>query len=258
MSRLEDIRTRLDGHTLVRSVDAVDKGHVRIETAFLYPDGAHVDIFVPHDEPLFPPARLTDLGQTMSWLLDLQVRPWLSKKRQRLVEDALRLYDVEQQGGELIARLPGEDALMDGIVRLGQACVRVADIANTRRTSLQTGVSEEVEEVLADAEVDYEPNAELQGRFGAMVRVDFLVTGRRTRSALLTLASANTSQAHVIANEIFRKWYDLETPARSEQRVTVFDDRHDTYRTEDLDRLRGISDVVALSEKQTLQDLVAA
>jgi len=258
MSRVEDIRNQLDGHRLVRSIDTVEKGHVRIETVFLYPDGSHVDLFVADDTPLLPPSRLSDLGQTMSWLLDVQVRPWLSKKRQRLVEDALRIYDVEQDGGALVTSLPSMDELVDGVVRLGQACVRVADIANTRRTSLQTGVADEVEEVLADAAVEYEPNAELQGRFGAAVRLDFLVTGRRTQSALLTLASANTSQAHVIANEIFRKWYDLDTPARTEQRVTVFDDRQDTYRDEDLDRLRGMSDVIALSDRQTLQDLVAA
>lgn len=105
-------------------VDALDKGHVRIQTAFLYPDGSHVDVFVPGDAPLLPPSKLTDLGQTMSWLLDLQVRPGLSKKRQRLVEDALRIYDVEQIGGALITSFPSMDEIVDGVVRLGQACVR--------------------------------------------------------------------------------------------------------------------------------------
>lgn len=70
------------------------------------------------------------------------------------MEDALRIYDVKQDGGSLVTSFPSMDEIVDGVVRLGQACVRVADIANTRRTSLQRGVSEEV---LADAEVDYEP-----------------------------------------------------------------------------------------------------
>ena len=72
---------------------------MRIETAFLYPDGASVELFVAEEPGLFPIQRLTDLGQTMAWLLDVQVKPWLSRKRQGFLEDALRLYGVEQRGG---------------------------------------------------------------------------------------------------------------------------------------------------------------
>jgi hypothetical protein len=38
----------------------------------------------------------------------------------------------------------------------------------------------------------------------------------------------------------------------------VFDDRHDAYRVEDLNRIRSMSDLIALSDKQTLRDLLAA
>jgi len=55
----------------------------------------------------------------------------------------------------------------------------------------------------------------------------------------------------------FRRWYDLDVPERREQKVTVFDDRFDVYRDEDLNRLRDLSDVVALSDRQTLRDLLA-
>lgn len=258
MIDLDDIQTRLHGHALVRGVDRVPKGHVRLETAFLYPDGGSVDVFVVKEEPLFPRLKLSDLGQTISWLGDVQVRPWLSKKRQRLIEDALRIHHVRQSGGALEADLASLDDLVSGIVRLGQSCVRVADLTYTRRTALQVGISEEVEEVLAEADLDYETNVELEGRFGSKVRVDFLVPTVRRMSAILALSSANSSQAHIVANEIFRKWYDLVSPERSEQRITIFDDRYDVYRTEDLERLRDVSEVVALSERQLLVDLLAA
>ena len=252
-----NVQAQFTGHPLVRSVDRLPKGHVRLETGFLYPDGASVDVFLVEEAPLLPSSKLSDLGQTMSWLLDVQVKPWLSKKRQRFVEDALRVYGVTQSGGALELPLePGK--LVDGVVRLGQACVRVADLIYTRRTSLQAGVVEEVEEVLADSELDYQPGAELDGRFGARVRVDFLVRGHRTSSTLLTLSSYNSSAAHGAANEIFRKWYDLDIPARSEQRVTILDDRSDVYRSEDVQRLKNISDVVPLSDRQSLVDLLAA
>lgn len=253
-----EIKRLAEGHSLVRNVDQLPKGHVRLETAFLYPDGSSVDVFVVEESPLLRTLKLSDLGQTTSWLLDVQVRPWLSKKRQRFLEDALRIYDVKQAGGALERPLPTTDSLIDGLVKLGQACVRVADLTYTRRSALQSSVNEDLEEFLADAELEFEPNQELEGRHGAKVRVDFLVKGPRVTSSLLALASGNASQAHVAANEIFRRWYDLDVPERPENRVTVFDDRFDVYREDDLRRLRDLSDVVALSDRQAMKDLLAA
>jgi len=258
MADLNEIQKRLKGHSIVRHVDQVPRGHVRIETAFLYPEGSSVDLFVPEDRTLVPQLRLSDLGRTMEWLLDVQVRPWLSKKRQSFVEDALRVHGVRQEGGALEVPLASLDEIVEGVVRLGQTCVRVADLIYTRRSSLQAPATEEVEEILAEGELDYEANSELEGRFGNRVRVDFLVHGQRTHSAVLTWSSANTSQAHVQANEIFRRWYDLDIPARKEQRVTVFDDRYDVYREDDLKRLRDKSAVVGLSDRIGILDLLAA
>lgn len=252
------IKALAAGHSLVRHVDELPKGHVRLETAFLYPDGSSVDVFVVEEIPLLQTLKLSDLGQTTSWLLDVQVRPWLSKKRQRFLEDALRLYDVKQAGGALERPLASPASLIDGLVKLGQACVRVADLTYTRRSALQSSVNEDLQEFLADAELEFEANQELEGRQGTKVRVDFLVKGPRVTSAVLALASGNSSQAHVAANEIFGRWYDLDVPERAEHRVTVFDDRFDVYREDDLRRLRNLSDVVALSDRQAMKDLLAA
>lgn len=258
MIDVKDIERRLSGHTLVREIDQTRRGYVRLETAFLYPDGSSVDLFVVEQGGLFPTTRLTDLGQTMAWLLDVQVKPWLSKKRQAFLEDAIRLYRVEQRGGELMKPLESIDELPAGVVALGQACVRVSDLMFTKRSSMTTAFAEQVEEVLADIEYPYVQNAELEGRFGKVVRVDFLVSGPRLASALLGLSSGNASQAHVAATEVFRRWYDLDVPKRTEQRVTVLDDSVDVYRDDDIQRLRDVSDVIAVSDRQALSDLLAA
>ena len=251
-----DIKERVEGHSLVRNVDQLPKGHVRLQTAFLYPDGSAVDVFVVEEAASI--YKLSDLGQTTNWLLDVQVKPWLSKKRQRFVEDALHNYEVTQAGGALERALASIDLLIDGVVNLGQACVRVADLIYTRRSALQSSFSEDVEEFLSDSELEFESNQELVGRHGTKVRVDFLVRGTRSTSALLSLASGTSAQAHIAANEIFRRWYDLDIPSRTEHRVTVFDDRFDVYRDDDLHRLRDLSDVVPLSDRQALSDLLFA
>ena len=178
------------------------------------------DLFVAEDSNLFPTPRLSDLGQTTSWLLDVQVKPWLSRKR--------------------------------------QAAVRVSDLLFTRRSAMVTSFAEQVEDLLNDVEVPYTPNVELEGRFGKVVRVDFLTSGARLQTAILTLSSGSTSQAHVSATEVFQRWYDLDVSSRHEQRLTVLDDRADVYREDDIQRLRDLSDVVALSDRQTLQDLLLA
>lgn len=258
MTELPELQRMLAGHPLVRGLDRLPTGPVRIETAFLYPDGASIDLFIAEGPAQSAERRLTDLGQTMSWLLDVQVKPWLSRKRQGYLEDALRLYKVEQRGGELTRPLSQDSDLLPGIVSLGQACVRVSDLMFTKRSAMVTAFTEQVEEVLNDVDVPYAPNVELQGRFGNLVRVDFVTTGPGVQSAILTLSSGNPSQAHVAATEVFRRWYDLQIPARHEQRVTVLDDRTDVYREEDIRRLRELSDVVALSDRQTLTDLLRA
>lgn len=230
---------------------------MRIETEFRYPEGSYVDLFVV-DEGLLPPIKVSGLGQTMGWLLDVQVRPWLSKKCQSLLTEAIKTHGVRQSGGALELGLSSLDELSQGIVRLGQACLRVADLIYTRRSSLAVPVVDEVEEVLADAALSYDVGAELEGRFSTKVCLDFLVRGMKTRSGLLTWSSPNTSSANAQANEIFRRWYDLDLPTRDEQRVTILDDRFDTYRDEDLQRLRDKSIVLPLSEREGIAQVLAA
>jgi hypothetical protein len=140
MADLNEIQKRLEGHSIVRHVDQVPRGHVRIETAFLYPEGSSVDLFVPEDRT--PQLRLSDFGRTMEWLLDVQVRPWLSKECQAFVEDALSVHVVQQEGGALEVPLASLDEIAAGVVRLGQTCVRVADLIYTHRSSLQAAATE--------------------------------------------------------------------------------------------------------------------
>lgn len=164
MLDLEHIRRVTEGHGLVRAVDALPTGPVRLETAFSYPEGSNIDLFVMEAGTLIPELRLSDLGNTMAWLHDVQVKPWLSKKRQQFLQDAMRAYGATMNGGALELRLGGLDEIVPGVVRLGQTCLRAADLVYTRRSSLQVPANEDLEEVLADTSLPYESNVELEGR----------------------------------------------------------------------------------------------
>lgn len=255
----EELKTLVNSYSLARDVDRVPKGHLRIETGFLYPNGESVDLFLVQTAEL--PLRgllLTDFGNTMGWLFDLQMKPWLSKKRKALTEETLCMYGVTLEGGALQIKLDSANQIPEAIAKLGQACIRIADLIYTRRSSLQTDFSEQVEETLADIDLPYETNAVLVGLRGVAVSVNYLVTGHHTQSAILTLTSGSTSGAHTMSNEVLRKWIDLAVPERGEQRVTLFDDSRDVYRGEDLDRLSLFSDVIPFSDKTGLTELLAA
>ena len=142
MMRPDEIQTALQGGSIVGGIDVLPSRYVRIETTFKYPDGTSIEVFVA-PQALISGLRLTDLGQTNAWLLNLQVKPWLSKKRSQFVEDALATYSVTQDGGELTVEV-APTSLFDGVIRLSQACLRYADLLYTRRTSLQSTFLEEI------------------------------------------------------------------------------------------------------------------
>jgi hypothetical protein len=264
MTTVEAVRAQLAGQACVVDVASLARGHIRIATDLRYPDGARIDVFVQGDGPLLQgvegPTTLTDLGQTTAWLLDVGVRPWLSKKRSALIEDAVRVHGVERSGGELRLTMGPGETLPSAVLRLGQTCLRVADLTFTRRASLIAPFAEEVEEILGDAEIPYQAGVELPGRFGKLVAVDYLVTGKGQQSAILALTSSTQGGAHTVANEVFRRWFDLcETPGWGRQAVTIFDDRKvGLFRDDDLKRLELWSQVIGFSERGTIVATLAA
>ena len=106
-------------------------------------------------------------------------------------------------------------------------------------------------------ELPFEQDVEVFGRRGRPVRVDYRVHAGRRGSLVLVLGSANPTSAHAIANEIFTRWYDLSSPQVPEQKITLFDDSA-SIREPDLDRLRELSAVIAISEEDRLAETLHA
>jgi hypothetical protein len=242
---------------VIRSIDETGPD-ICLQTALQYPDGSFIDVFIRNDGqiPLDHRIVLSDLGQTTAWLLDLRLKPWLSEKRRRFVADTLAVYGATLEGGALeIKVMPGE-ALGPAVLRLAQACLRMADLMFTQRSSLETAFKDRVEEFFSMRELPFEQDVEIFGRRGRPVRVDYRVHVGHG-SLVLVLGSANPSSAHTIANEIFTRWYDLNSPQVPAQKITLFDDSA-SIREPDLDRLRELSAVIALSEEDRLEETLRA
>jgi hypothetical protein len=98
----------------------------RVRTPFSYPDGGVVDLFVKQNDGSF---TLTDLGESLGWLRMQSRSMQRSAKQQHLVQDVCLTQGVELFKGQLTLRVSERAELPRAIVRLGQAVVRVADLA---------------------------------------------------------------------------------------------------------------------------------
>ena len=151
----------LSHNALIEAVDAVPKGHLRIASAFRYPDGSAVDLFIANQKDLLSgvgPVTLTDFGNTFLWLDQLDIRPLKSARRKQLTEDVLETYGGTHARGSLSCTVDKTN-LLPGIIRLGQACIRIADLTFTQRIAAQGSFTEEVENLIDDTGLDYEPNS---------------------------------------------------------------------------------------------------
>lgn len=249
---------------LVTACDVIKNGMLRLATPFQYPDGSQIDLFLGTPPGLvFDDFRVTDLGQTTGYLFDLQLKPWATLRRKQIVEDVCRTLGVVQDGGELLVRLRNEElmtsSLSGAMVRVAQACIRIADIAYTQRLRAPASFKDEVEEFISSDGIEVETGTILRGRFDKDVPVDFRTRGRRVKSLILTLSTQNNAAAHGVSNEVFRKWYDLEPQRAGYQFLTLFDSTNNSIRDDDLARIGDLSTVLAFPAQQdAVMEAIAA
>ncbi|PWC63392.1 hypothetical protein TSH7_06625 [Azospirillum sp. TSH7] len=260
MLELIEVKDRFKSCPLVEEVDLIPKGHVRISTAFRYPDGSSVDVFIANRQDMLSkemPMTLTDFGNTFLWLDQVDIRPLRSARRRRLTFDILETYGIEHSKGVLSCNVTPQELAM-GVIRLGQACIRVADLIFTHRVAVQGSFQEEVESIIEDISLDYEQNAKIIGRGNTLVPVDFLVRSSGLETAIFTLPaeSSHASVAKARAENVFARCYDLRD--WQGQRVAALDDRRLLYRDEDIGRIREVATIVPISQPEAMRDLLLA
>ncbi|HJT77232.1 MAG TPA: DUF1828 domain-containing protein [Gemmataceae bacterium] len=255
--------------SLVRDCETLDDGTLRIATAFHYPDGSLIDVFLKEEAP--PPEDreaswirgylLSDFGQTMTYLMDMGVRPSSSERKKRIVDDICTSTGVEYRRGELQVWIDPRDtaAVGTGIAQLVLACVRSADLSFFQKYPSAKPFQEEVKEFIGRDRIEESPGA-LAGQWGRQVEVDFIVRGRKRRSLVKTVSTGGmASSIHPYLTEAFARWYDLKPVHAKDQMVTVIDEREHTGRPDDLRRLETLSEVVVFPrDRELLRQILAA
>jgi hypothetical protein len=248
----EEVQQLTRAFSLVRDCYRLPNGALRLATSLQYPNGALVDVFLSQDQGLFKGYKLSDYGQTAVYLSNLRIKLTGTRKRRQVIDDICDALGVRLESDHFVIHMPQEeiDKTPDAVARLAQACARVADLSLMQRFPITSVFEDEVEEFISNADLPYELDVPLEGRFGAEVSIDFRVRGEERYSLVKTVSTGNRSSAHEIMNEVLRCWVDLERYAEENQFVTVVDDRDmpamvAVYREEDLARIGEFSKLVA-------------
>lgn len=246
---------------LIKSCDIVKSGAVRFATPFKYPNGEAVDLFLYLKRGLLDEYQLSDYGQTYVYLSSAQTGIASTSRKREIVGDITSQLRVKLDEGELIASIPSDDAdtLSDAILRLGQACVRISDLATHQRLRSANPFRDDVEDFFEARRFSYIPDVKIDGPYKAPLRVDFEVNSTYARSYVNVLAAMNLASARSSANDIFVKWHDLiQTGASSHQLVTIYNSASRAIRTSDVNRLKDYSIVVSYpEERESLEKVLA-
>jgi hypothetical protein len=238
---------------------ATPRGHQRVRTPFLFPDGGLVDVYVvERDGGRF---EVTDFGEALGWLRLQTVSGRRSPKQDRLLQDACLTHGVEMFRGQLLARCPDREGISDCVVRVAQAVVRVADLWFTTRTRSVESVTEEVADFLEERRISYERGVRLPGRSGRIWTVDFQARSPTRSSLVVVLATGSRPVAKRITEHVVTVWYDL-SPLRIGPQATrfmsLFDDTSDVWSDEDFRLVESLSDIAHWSRPDEVEELLLA
>jgi Domain of unknown function DUF1828 len=239
----------LHKHCLVFGHRTLSNGHIRIDTKLLYPDGASIAIFVESGDLLRNERRvISDFGMTFAKLAEFQVNPRQTKARFQAIEETVGDFGVRIVRDQLTFELTDVSLLGDCIINFSQACLRASCMIFNRRIAQQTSLAEDVREVVKSTGLPFEPKYRFKGPFQKDVEVDYRVSGPSKHSSILTLGGG-----HVQANEVFRKWSDLKWSNVDDRLITIYDERREVQRKEDLERLERVSEVLSLVNRKGIE-----
>jgi hypothetical protein len=268
----ESLGNILKDFSLVKQCDTLPDGTLRIATPFQYPNGSFIDVFLQEVKALpaenqnfFCGHMLSDCGQTATYLLDLHIKPWTTKRKKLILQDICAATGVQDNSGELQILIETDrlDTIAPAMVMLAQACIRITDLSHMQRFPVVPTFRDEVEEFIDQASVGYEADQPVKTIYGKDIYVDFVVRGRQKSFFVKTISTNIPDVAHRQLVEVFAKWHDLQNhrDKDKQQFVTVVEDKPlSRYQPSDLKRLEDVSDAVVYfpSEQDRFRETLAA
>ena len=213
----------------------------------LYPDGDYIDLFLTEKADI---VTLTDLGETTGWLRLQTPSPKRSPKQNQLILDVCLTHGVEFFKGMLTLRVQSGQSLADGVMRLGQAAVRVADVWFTFRTRAVESITDEVADLLGEREIHFDRGGKLIGRSGEGWTVAFHIRTHKRSALIEVLTTGSRGAVRGVVDHVVAQWHDLHHLTMAQEPlhfVSLFDDTMDIWDEEDFKRLEPLSDIARWS-----------
>jgi hypothetical protein len=233
------------------------KEGVRVRTPFLYPDGGVIDVFVIPRDGRF---EVTDFGEALGWLRMQSVGGQLSPKQRRMVEDVCLTLGVEFFRGQLMLRCDA-DTVSQGVIRIAQAALRLADLWFTLRTRAVETVSDEVADWLEEKVIPFERAARHTGRSGRSWTIDYQTRTAQRTCLVFVLSTGSRAAARRVTEHVVAGLYDLSHLRLVQPQlsfVSLFDDTEDVWQDEDFRLVEPLSTISRWSRPDELEQVLGA
>lgn len=196
----------------------------RVFTPFLMEDGDHLAIVLKHERSGW---TLSDEGHTFMHLTyDLEDKELQRGTRQKIITNALSVFQVEDRGGELLLRVRN-DRFGDALYSFIQALMKVTDVSFLSRERVRSTFMEDFRAVMEAAVPEgrrtfdwHDPVHDPQD----MYSVDCRVNGMARPLFVFALPNDDRARDTTIALLQFEKW---DVPHRS---LGVFEDQESINR----------------------------
>ena len=191
----------------------------RVFTPFLFEDGDHLAIVLKREQSVW---TLSDEGHTyMHLTYDLDERDLQRGTRQKVITNALSLFQVDDREGELLLRVR-EEQFGDALYSFIQALIKISDISYLSRERVRSTFLEDfralMEETVPEHRLVFDWNDPIRDPQG-MYAVNCRVNGMARPLFVFALPNDDRARDATIALLQYEKW---DVPHRS---LGVFEDQ---------------------------------
>lgn len=196
----------------------------RVFTPFLFEDGDHLAVVLKHEQSRW---ILSDEGHTyMHLTYDLDEKDLQKGNRQKIINNALSVFSVEDREGELRLLVPDEQ-FGDGLFSFVQALLKISDVSYLSRERVKSTFLEDFRSFMEDqVPADrrsfdwHDPQHDLDRKY----TVDCRINGMQKPLMVFALPNDDRVRDATISLLQFKRW---EIPHRS---LAIFEDQEQTNR----------------------------
>ena len=237
----------------------------RVRTPLLFPNGDVIDVFVAKVADSF---TVTDYGDAADWLDTRTTIRRRSPKQRGLIEDTCETLGIGLENEQMVLRDVNLSNLVDSVVRIAQAEARVGDVWFTTRQATKdvsaSGLAveatvNEVDRWLRQRRLNVQTKVEETGNSQKTWSVDFRASSPTRESLVFVLSASSKQSARNRLFEVVAACLDLGArPVENEQLsfISLFDDTHTAWSSEDFELLRLQSNVARWSKPEELEELL--